>query len=214
MSAWCIQGVYFGKGPCTYGGGLLLLTFIFYLLFYWIVITGTATHSVSNKAGNLHSHPAVWAVAAEKNTAKQILGSVWRLNEGSQSFDRFISVFPVVLIQSAASPLSHSVWLIVTMKYMPEWRQGDTHEETRNAVPTIHTLYLGFVRTIKWESGKSFSKSWNHPRLRVPALLGCLMKAIPAPVSTTAALLGLLKPRRFCPGACVRLAHGGPHRSL
>lgn len=61
-----MQDTYFGNGPCTYGGGLLLLTFIFYLLFYWLVIAETATHSVANNAHNLLSHPAVWAVVAEK----------------------------------------------------------------------------------------------------------------------------------------------------
>lgn len=127
----------------------LTLTFIFYLLFYWLVIAETATHSVANNAQNLLSHPAVWAVVAEKkpqHPAKQILASVWCLNRGSQPFDRFIRGFPVVLILSAAtpaSPLSHSVWLILAMKYTPKWRQGDTHEESRNAVPT-GTEYLVF----------------------------------------------------------------------
>lgn len=60
-----MQDTYFGNGPCTYGGGLLLLTFVFYLLFYWIVIAETATHSVANNAQNLLSNPAVWVVVAE-----------------------------------------------------------------------------------------------------------------------------------------------------
>lgn len=62
--------------------------------------------------------------------------------------------------------------------------------------------------------GGRLLRTKTSPRLRVLALHGCLMKAIPAPVSTTAALLGLLKLSQFCPGACDRLTHGGPHRSL
>lgn len=100
-----MQDVYFGKGPCTYGAGLLLLTFIFYLFFYWIVITGTTSQEIYFPIQQFEQ----W-LQEKKHPAKQILSSVWCLNEGSQSFDRFIRVFPVVLILSAAAPVSPTVF--------------------------------------------------------------------------------------------------------
>lgn len=134
----------------------------------------------------------------------------WRVTVIWQIYQCFsCGSYPICSISTLPQRLTHRNYEIHA------WVEAGGHTRGNQKRSPNHTyIVFGFVRTIKWESGKSFSKSWNHPRLRVPALLGCLMKAIPAPVSTTAALLGLLKPRRFCPGACVRLAHGGPHRSL
>lgn len=76
---------------------------------------------------------------------------------------------------------------LVTHKQKQKHKQGPRHG-------------TGFARTINWEADH-LTELKNHPRLEVPALLSYLMKPIPAPVSTTAALLGPLNLSQLSPGA-------------
>lgn len=213
-----MQDRYFGNGPSTYGGGLLLLTFIFYLLFYWIVIAGTATHSVAIKARKLLSHPAVWAVVAGKKPKNPPCQTdpgfsvvfKWRVTVIWQIYQSFSwGSYPICSSSSISTLPQH---LTHPSYEIHAWVEaGGTH--TRKAETQSQPEHSIWFSTYDKVGGRLL-RAETTPRLRVPALLGCLMKAIPAPVRTTAALLGLLKLSRFCPGACVRLAHGGPHRSL